>query len=206
MRASKPTHDDTEIDAVQAFSHVFPAASRMYLDARALRVLFQDSGVRCGIPACWQGIRWLTYKQEYLRGCPPSLPLSWTRTRTRAGRCICAIRETERERAREKLYALDSQVSGLSRRVPSRRVAAAIAAAAVSLRVTRARCACVTCVCHRGSIYRIRQSTKADLSSSLGLPAPSRCRQRAPRCPLSCEWGEGGDSCEARGRWEGGSN
>jgi len=80
-----------------------------------------------------------------------------------------------------------------------------------SLRVTRARCACVTCVCHRGSIYRIRQSTKADLSSSLGLPAPSQCRQCAPRagCPLCLalyllarerERGEGEDSCEAR--WE----
>lgn len=42
-----------------------------------------------------------------------------------------------------------------SHRAASRRLA--------SLRVTRARC-------HRGSIYRVRQSAKADLSSSLGLP------------------------------------
>lgn len=56
--------------------------------------------------------------------------------------------------AREKLYALDSQVSGLSRRV----------------RIASPRYASLEPRCHRGSIYRVRQSTKADLSSSLGLP------------------------------------
>lgn len=139
--------------------------ARDVTDARC-SVLFQDSGIYHTLTAdARQGITWVTYKQEYLRGSA-SIPLSLCLARAFSPSVpwwwsVCtlvAIGEKEREReiaiAREKLYALDSQVSGLSRRV----------------RIASPRYASLEPRCHRGSIYRVRQSTKADLSSSLGLP------------------------------------
>lgn len=67
-----------------------------------------------------QSITWVTYKQEYLRGSLSLFSLVYICVRARV--CWCALMQ-RRCTTREKLYALDSQVSGLSRRVPSRRVA-----------------------------------------------------------------------------------
>lgn len=105
---------------------------------------------------------YMTYKQEYLRGSLSLLASLYMCTGIYIyiyvlTRIDAATVHDERETL---CIGFAGQWVVASRPIAPRRFASPRFA---SLRVTRARC-------HRGSIYRVRQSAKADLSSSLGLP------------------------------------